>query len=252
MSSISRVTKKRNQLFRVLEGTEIFAAAGHDGRSAIRDPMRPHLHLTARFAGRVGCVGLYGRALGKLACVDGPIHFIRRNVQHPFKTLMTGRVQQSKDAINIGLNEAAGFKNAAVVMAFRREVEDVIDFFRQNNAVDDRLVLNFTGVETEAPPVLWIVLHVRHRREIACISKGVQYDDPVGRVLLQDVSAVVAANKSRAPGDKQGFGCLRNRIRTHCQLSRCDMCLHYTVNSESSSSCRISSTGSFLAQPAYS
>ena len=114
-------------------------------------------------------------------------------------------VQQHKNTIDIGLNEAAGFQQTPVVMGFGGEVDQKVDLFRAQNAVHHGLILDLAGVEAEPVAIGRIGVDVYQGGQVARISEGIQDHDPIIRMGREEIPAVVAADKSGPAGHQYGL-----------------------------------------------
>src|SRR5947209_8645730 len=117
-------------------------------------------------------------------------------------------------------------------MALGRKVHNVSNRLGPQNSLDHRLILNSAWVEANTARGFRILPKVLHGRQVAGVGKRVEGDNIEIGVVGQNVPAVVAPDEPCCAGDE-------NRIATS-QIR----------NSESISSCRISSTGSARPCPA--
>ena len=128
---------QRNQLFRNLPRPIVVARACYQHRQAVSAMPGAHEMVGRGFAGRVGrirgawCGFAEGRVVGPEIAVD----LVGRHVQDAerpsrlsFKLAPqgTGRFEDVRRAIDVGLDERRGFGDRAVHMGFRREVQDGI------------------------------------------------------------------------------------------------------------------------------
>ena len=116
--------------------------------------------------------------------------------------VLAAGIHQDGGADDIGLEEDGGVLDAAVHMAFGREVHNDVGLFLLKNAVDGLAVADVGFAEAE----IVLLKDGSQGRKIARIGQLVDADDAVLGVVTHQVKNEVAADKAGTAGNDDGHG----------------------------------------------
>src|SRR5579885_2484445 len=95
-------------------------------------------------------------------------------------------------ASHVCLDKRTRFEQGAVIVRFRREVNDVIWALRSYESIDNNRILNASSVEPHTAGVKKIF----DRRKISCVRQRIENRDLAIWIFLQNKANVIGADKS--------------------------------------------------------
>src|SRR5262249_41677185 len=137
------------------------------------------------------------RFLGEQAGrAEAAVDLVGGDLDEAFHVEHAGGLQQVQSAQHIGLHKRAGVLDAAVDVAFGREMEDGV--YPGADGVADG---NWIGDVAVNKLVARVSVQVLQIIRIARVGEAVEIDDVKARVLFQQVADEVAADETTSSGD---------------------------------------------------
>ncbi len=191
-----------DELLGVLAGAVVVGAVGRHHVQAVGVVVGPHQMVAAGLAGAVGAVGGVGHGFMELAgLAEGAVDLVRADVQEAAVLLarpgLAGGFQHGEGAAQVGLDELGRARDAAVDMAFRRQVEDLRDAVLLEEIPGQLQILDVAHDQFHALQA-FDLLRVRR------IGELVQHQDAILRVVPVPAMHQVAADEAGAAGDEDG------------------------------------------------
>ena len=211
------VDEEGNQFFRELVGAVVVRAVGHQGGHAVGVVVGAHKVVAAGLGGAVGAVRVvFGGLQEEFAAVGGgafrlvelqrAVDLIGGNVVEALAfpvavPVLTGGLQQAERAHHIGAGKGEGVFDGAVHVAFCGQVNHAVDVVLLHEGAHLVEVADIGLHEG----VVRLVLYILEVSEIAGVGEGVQVDDAVLRVLVDEEAYNVGADEACAAGDENVF-----------------------------------------------
>ena len=202
------VNKEGNKLLRELVGTVVIRAVRHQSRHAIGVVIGAHEVVAAGLGGTVGAVRVVlGRLDEELATIGGrtfglvelqsAVHLIRRDVVEALAfpiavPILTSSLQQAERTHHVGTGESKGVFDGAIHVALGSEVNNAVDIVLLH---DGAHALEVTYISLHKS-VIRLVLDIFQVSEIAGIGEGVEVNDFVLRVLVDEETNNVGTDEA--------------------------------------------------------
>ena len=183
------VDEEGDELLRELVGAVVVRAIGYQCGQPVGVVEGSHEVVAGGLGGTVGAVGGVRCAFCKEGAVklQRAVHLIRGDVVkalalHVPLPVVFGCLQQGEGAQNVCFCKGEGVFDGAVYMAFRRQMDDAIEpvLFKKRA---DGLKITDVGLDKR---VIWSIFNVLQVGKVAGIGEGVQIDDAVFRVLINE------------------------------------------------------------------
>ena len=196
---------KRDELLGEMVRTVIVRAAAYRDGKPVSAMVREHKEIRSRLGARIRAGRMQRSALGKeqVGAVERQVavHFVRRYLMVPLYAVLAAGVHERRRTYDVGLQKDAGIFDTAVDVALRREIDHDIRLFLGEQPIHALAVADIQPHKAE----IRIVHNAFESGKIACVSEFVNADYAVTRMSLHHMEDEVAADESRAAGNKYRF-----------------------------------------------
>ncbi len=119
-----------------------------------------------------------------------------------FETVFESGVEEHLGAHDIALDEDERIGDGAIYVAFRRQIDDAVDGSEQ--LAGDQIVNEFFVFDsTDHQLVFGIAVHISQVLPMTGIGLGIEIDDFVGGVGVEQVSDQIASNEAQSAGNEK-------------------------------------------------
>ncbi len=211
------VDEEGDQFLRELVGAVVIGAVGNEGGHAVSVMISAHKVVACGFGGTIRAVRVVGCGFQKeFAAVGGgsfgrieferAVDFIRRDVVEAFALplsvpILTGGLQQAQRAHDVGAGKGKGVFNGAVHMAFCGKVDDAVYIELLHDGAHAHVVADICLDEG----IIGFILYIFEVSQVTGIGEGIEVDDAVLRVFVNEKADDMGADKAGTTGDEDMF-----------------------------------------------
>ena len=218
------VDEERNEFFGKLIRAVVVGAVRHDGRHAVGVVESAHKVVARGFGGRIGRVRVVLRrfeeeiiAIGGFSIGAGEfqsaVHLIGRDVIEALTLVAFGQtfpvefgcLEERERTHHVGLCKSKGVADGAIHMALGCQMNDTLDL-----AVFQQAVHAFKIADVHFDKlIIGLVFHITQIGQVARVGEGVEADDVVVGIFIDEEANNMVADKAGSSGDDDRFHILR-------------------------------------------